>query len=48
MGPDWWDAAFFASVATQMAKLRFNVWGFHTYPFGGAEPFVWVGSAEVG
>ena len=33
------------ATATQMAKLRFNRWGFHTYPFGnaGAEPAVWVG-----
>lgn len=48
MGPDWWSGSFFAAIATQMAKMRFNMWGFHTYPVGGpTEPFVWVGVEDV-
>ena len=45
MGPDWWSADFYKATASNMAKMRMNLWGFHTYPFGGAgaEPMVWVG-----
>ena len=30
MGPDWWQPEFWKALASQMAKLRFNFWGFHT------------------
>ena len=26
MGPDWWDASFWAATSTQMAKMKLNTW----------------------
>lgn len=47
MGPDFWTLDFYRATATQMAKLKMNRWGFHTYPVDGpTEPFVWVGTAD--
>ena len=45
MGPDWWGRDFWRHTATQMAKMKMNKWGFHTYPFfsAGPEPLAWVG-----
>ena len=47
MGPDWWDLGFWRQTATQMAKMKMNFWGFHTYPIASQiqEPLVWVGLA---
>lgn len=44
-GPDWWNADDYAAVLAQLAKLRMNFIGLHTYPDGGpnAEPTVWIG-----
>lgn len=46
MGPDWWTLDFYRFTATQMAKMKLNKWGFHTYPFlsAGPEPLAWVGT----
>ena len=47
MGPDWWQPEFWKATASQLAKLRMNFWGFHTYPVGAiVEPAVWVGTAD--
>ena len=48
MGPDFWTLDFYRLVGTQMAKLKLNKWGYHTYPFGsaGPEPLAWVGVAS--
>lgn len=47
VGPDWWNLQDYQSVLSQMAKLRLNFIGFHTYPSwnpaGGPEANVWVG-----
>ncbi|MEI7948287.1 MAG: hypothetical protein WCJ02_16415, partial [bacterium] len=32
MGPDWWNLQDYESVLTQMAKMRLNFIGLHTYP----------------
>jgi hypothetical protein len=47
-GPDWWDTDDYLSVAGQLAKLRMNFIGLHTYPEGdvGPEPTVWIGRAQ--
>jgi hypothetical protein len=47
-GPDWWDVDDYKSLFSQMAKLRMNFFGLHTYPEGGAgpEPTVWIGLKE--
>ncbi|MFN8207539.1 MAG: hypothetical protein U0T82_09050 [Bacteroidales bacterium] len=51
-GPDWWSLDEYKSVVTQLARMRMNFIGFHTYPeseFGGwsrAEPMVWIGLKE--
>jgi len=44
-GPDWWDEDDYKSYLHQLAKLRMNFIGLHTYPEGGAgpEPLVWIG-----
>ncbi|HXQ81085.1 MAG TPA: malectin domain-containing carbohydrate-binding protein [Opitutaceae bacterium] len=44
-GPDWWSTDDYLCVVGQMAKLRMNFLGLHTYPEGGAgpEPTVWIG-----
>ena len=49
-GPDYWDDDTYLAVITQMAKMRMNFLGFHTYPEGWvngqAEPTVWIGLPE--
>jgi len=47
-GPDWWDTDDYLSVIGQLAKLRMNFIGLHTYPEGdvGPEPTVWIGRAQ--
>lgn len=44
-GPDWWGADDYLAVMGQLAKLRMNFIGLHTYPEGpvGPEPTVWIG-----
>jgi hypothetical protein len=50
VGPDWWNLADYNSVLAQMAKLRMNFIGFHTYPSwnraAGPEANVWIGLPE--
>ena len=50
VGPDWWNLADYQSVLTQMAKLRMNFIGLHTYPSwnrdAGPEANVWIGLPE--
>ncbi|MHC4572830.1 MAG: hypothetical protein ACYS76_01645 [Planctomycetota bacterium] len=47
-GPDWWSTDDYKAVIGQIAKLRMNFIGLHTYPEGGhgPEPTVWIGLAE--
>jgi hypothetical protein len=49
-GPDWWTTEDWKAVVGQVAKLRMNFVGLHTYPFQnkdlGPEPTVWVGLPE--
>jgi hypothetical protein len=47
-GPDWWNEDDYKAVFAQLAKLRLNFFGLHTYPEKGpnAEPTVWIGLAE--
>lgn len=46
-GPDFWDYDTYQAVISQIAKMRMNFLGFHTYPEGWvngqAEPTVWIG-----
>ncbi len=44
-GPDWWNTDDYLAVIGQLAKLRMNFIGLHTYPEGpvGPEPTVWIG-----
>jgi len=44
-GPDWWGTDDYLCVVGQLAKLRMNFLGLHTYPEGpvGPEPTVWIG-----
>lgn len=46
-GPDWWNRDDALAVVGQMAKLRMNFIGLHTYPESsvGPEPTVWLGRA---
>ncbi|HMD60508.1 MAG TPA: malectin domain-containing carbohydrate-binding protein, partial [Opitutaceae bacterium] len=46
-GPDWWNTDDYLAVLGQMAKLRMNFMGLHTYPDGsvGPEPTVWIGDS---
>ena len=50
VGPDWWNLADYQNVLSQMAKLRMNFIGFHTYPSwnrdAGPEANVWIGLPE--
>jgi hypothetical protein len=50
VGPDWWNLHDYHSVLSQMAKLRMNFIGFHTYPSwnpaAGPEANVWIGLPE--
>ena len=44
-GPDWWNRDEYLAVIAQMAKLRLNFLGFHSYPEfePGSEPTIWIG-----
>jgi hypothetical protein len=44
-GPDWWNTDDYLCVMGQLAKLRMNFIGLHTYPDStvGPEPSVWIG-----
>jgi len=44
-GPDWWSRDDYKVILSQLAKMRMNFIGFHTYPEGpvGPEPLVWIG-----
>jgi hypothetical protein len=50
VGPDWWNLHDYHSILAQMAKLRMNFLGFHTYPSwnlsAGPEANVWIGLPE--
>jgi hypothetical protein len=50
VGPDWWNLHDYQSVLSQMAKLRMNFIGLHTYPSwnpaAGPEANVWIGLPE--
>jgi len=50
VGPDWWNLEDYRSVLSQMAKLRMNFLGLHTYPSWnpatGPEANVWIGLPE--
>ena len=50
VGPDWWNLSDYQGVLSQMAKLRMNFIGFHTYPSwnrdAGPEANVWIGLPE--
>jgi hypothetical protein len=50
VGPDWWNLSDYNAVLSQMAKLRLNFIGFHTYPSwnksAGPEANVWIGLPE--
>jgi hypothetical protein len=47
-GPDWWSTDDYKAIIAQLAKLRMNFIGLHTYPEGGygPEPTVWIGLPE--
>jgi len=53
-GPDWWNKQDYKAILAQLAKMKMNFIGFHTYPertnFNGeghkAEPLVWIGKEE--
>ncbi|NLS96141.1 MAG: hypothetical protein GXX96_28715 [Planctomycetaceae bacterium] len=44
-GPDWWNEDGYKAILGQLAKLRMNFFGLHTYPEGrlGPEPLTWIG-----
>ena len=44
-GPDWWELDDYKATIAQLAKMRMNFVGLHTYPEGrvGPEPAVWIG-----
>ena len=50
MGPDWWQRPFWKALSTNMVKMKFNFFGFHTYPTKNpnVEPLVWVGAPTTG
>lgn len=47
-GPDWWNRDDYLAYIAQLAKLRMNFIGLHTYPEGpvGPEPAVWIGQPQ--
>lgn len=47
-GPDWWTLDDYKAILSQLAKLRMNFFGLHTYPEGmpNAEPTTWIGLAS--
>ena len=50
VGPDWWNADDYKNILSQMAKLRMNFIGLHSYPSwnpsAGPEANVWIGPPE--
>ncbi|HPO14168.1 MAG TPA: hypothetical protein PLI09_12045 [Candidatus Hydrogenedentes bacterium] len=50
VGPDWWNTHDYRNVLSQMAKMRMNFIGLHTYPSwnlsAGPEANVWIGPPE--
>ncbi len=44
-GPDWWNQDDYMAYAAQLAKLKMNFLGMHTYPehAPNPEPLVWIG-----
>ena len=52
-GPDWWSGSMYKHVVANLAKMKMNFLGLHTYPYktslgtGSNEPTVWVGLPEV-
>jgi hypothetical protein len=50
VGPDWWNGQDYQGLLSQMAKLRMNFLGLHTYPSwnpsAGPEANVWIGLPE--
>ncbi|MSU36633.1 MAG: hypothetical protein EXS36_16345 [Pedosphaera sp.] len=43
-GPDWWTRDDYLAYVAQLAKLRMNFIGLHTYSWKpGGEPLVWIG-----
>lgn len=44
-GPDWWNQDDYLAYVGQLAKMKMNFLGLHTYPQGGVgpEPLVWIG-----
>jgi len=47
-GPDWWNTDGYKAILGQLAKLRMNFFGLHTYPEGGVgpEPLTWIGRPQ--
>ena len=47
-GPDWWSVDHYKAILGQLAKMRMNFFGLHTYPQGGVgpEPTVWIGPPD--
>ena len=49
-GPDWWTGDDYKAVVAQLAKMRMNFIGLHTYPESnpvvGPEATVWIGLPE--
>ena len=51
-GPDWWNADDYKAYFTQLAKMKMNFVGLHSYPWYkpwthvSPEPGVWVGLSE--
>jgi hypothetical protein len=53
-GPDWWNLEEYKAVIGQLARLKMNFVGFHTYPevkdypsgYCQAEPLVWIGPQQ--
>ena len=52
-GPDWWAPEQYQHVVSQLAKMKMNFIGLHTYPYsaqpnltGHNEPTMWVGTKD--
>lgn len=44
-GPDWWNQDDYLACVDQLARMKMNFLGLHTYPQSsvGPEPLVWIG-----
>jgi len=42
-GPDWWNLDDYKTYVSQLAKMKMNFIGLHSYPEPVAEPLVWIG-----